>query len=100
MEGTNEIDSDSLKEFGKVSFFFVLHLFANKIKVTFFMFQEWLEGDRIVRNWEIHLYDEKQSENLYFEKNGTTLQLTIENGRFTASTYKTPEGLIYTFTSL
>ncbi|CAA94295.2 GLPGLI family protein [Caenorhabditis elegans] len=78
MEGTNEIDSDSLKEFGK----------------------EWLEGDRIVRNWEIHLYDEKQSENLYFEKNGTTLQLTIENGRFTASTYKTPEGLIYTFTSL
>uniref|UniRef100_A0A1I7UNI4 FTH domain-containing protein n=2 Tax=Caenorhabditis tropicalis TaxID=1561998 RepID=A0A1I7UNI4_9PELO len=78
IEGRNEVDSDDIKMFA----------------------EEWNSGDRFIQKWEIHVIDDQQQDQFYFEKNGFTLDASVSNGKFIMTTYKTPENRSYQFTSL
>ncbi|CAI2351126.1 unnamed protein product [Caenorhabditis sp. 36 PRJEB53466] len=78
IEGQNHANSEDLKKFAK----------------------EWLNGEREVKQWEIHLEDDTQNEHWYFEKDDITLDVSVHNGRLFAMTYKTPADRPYQFTVL
>ena len=63
-------------------------------------FQEWLAGERFIQKWDIELEDQKQNETLYFENDGTTLEVSAKNDKFMMSTYKTPTEPAFQFTTL
>lgn len=64
------------------------------------LIKEWVVESRSIHEWEVHLSDQKQFEQSYFERNGTTLELSVKNGRLLMRTYKTPENRSYKFTAL
>ncbi|CAP25144.2 Protein CBG04446 [Caenorhabditis briggsae] len=78
IEGWNAVTSDDLNQFAK----------------------EWLNGDREIKKWIVHLADKPQAEQLYFEKNETTLDILLKNNRFEMTTYKTPEDRKYQFSTV
>lgn len=78
IEGTNEVDEVDIRMFAK----------------------EWLSGDRLIQKWEIHVIDDQQQEQFYFEKNGFTLDSSVSNGKFIMTTYRTPENRSYQFTDI
>ncbi|EFP10561.1 hypothetical protein CRE_21035 [Caenorhabditis remanei] len=82
IEGLNEVKTDEMKEFAKVCL------------------SEWLAGERFIQKWDIELEDQKQNETLYFEKDGTTLEVSAKNDKFMMSTYKTPTEQAFQFTTL
>ncbi|KAF1758496.1 hypothetical protein GCK72_014954 [Caenorhabditis remanei] len=78
IEGLNAVTTDEMKEFAK----------------------EWLAGERFIQKWDVELEDQKQNETLYFEKDGTTLEVSAKNDKFMMSTYKTPTEPAFQFTTL
>lgn len=78
IEGWNAVSSDDLKQFAR----------------------EWLSGERQVTKWEVHLAPQKEKEQLYFEKDGITLDIVLEEGKFKMETYKTPADRKYQFSTL